>query len=265
VKRASAALLLVSLALDVRAGRHFDALVPGTGHVTEMGKYNEKIEFVLRRAYEGDVVARIQVIPSFSPEIAVGVRKNERGFSLFSAKAKQQIWVTEMVPMMESGQIRNLSEGNNDADIRRIRKEYPQGYRDIGVVYSEQKMTDADGQILTSALLESVLSARVPEEPNVGLDGVIFAISIRRPDGRMESANTWSPEKDSVPGQIVALVDRIAKASDSADKIPETIAYARRLLQRIRNLPNKAAEPTRTTVTPAADAAVAPARGRGSP
>lgn len=181
-----------------------DHLVPEESQFTGifLPQYYGKVLEVYSETNDENVIARTIVFPSFSPEYALAIKKEDDKYVVVHLQTKNQVW---------SGY--NETENGRDYNVNRCEK----------VINSDlAKRILAIWKIM-------LLNTKYNEDPISGLDGTTYHFSMRSHNryGWSFAGKAWSPEENSKVGLYVDISDRLISfckdESNSTSNINDTI------------------------------------------
>ncbi len=198
-------------------------LEPEPGVLAEYDSYDVKVRTLFTKAYERDVVFRMVCIPSFTPEWLVGIRETGETHSAFVLRPEKHIWKTELIPMYESGQIRELVENEKGEvesriatnTIVKLKREVPQDFRQIKVTEKSEAIDAETARLLANVWSKMLLSARHPEQSTLGCDGVTYHFSMSIPEHGIASGKVWTPSPETRTGMLSSLGELVAAYVDA--------------------------------------------------
>ncbi len=101
--------------------------------------YYHNVAYVLREAYNKNVVFRMVGLPSFRPEYAVGIKKLNNQFYAFRVSPTLQVWGYTASELEASGTIVIVPEEGGEKirqdEIDEKMKHYPKKIQDLKVEY----------------------------------------------------------------------------------------------------------------------------------
>jgi hypothetical protein len=169
--------------------------------------YETTVHQVLREAFETDVKFRVIILPSFRPEVAIGLRQGNDRFEIFSISPTRQIWTYQLIYMMKTGQVVTLGGdgATRQADeIKRMEAGLPPDPANLPLVrcaIGVDKKVAADITDVWKRMLEEV---RSDDDLSIGLDGETYHFSMTA-NGRALAGQAWSPYHKTRVGKLVTI------------------------------------------------------------
>lgn len=174
-----------------------DVLEPASPRaVTHFAGYEEVVQYAFRDAYRQDVRIRMIEIPSFVPELAIGVKEDNGKYSIFGIRPEISLWHV-------------VDEKGSTVD------KLPTTIREVqtAIDRNDIKFKRCDAAIDSNLALrliavwrEMLARARKPPRPELALDGTDFNFAMRSGD-RDIAAKTWSPDPSTPPGMLVRIAE----------------------------------------------------------
>lgn len=212
-------------------------------------EYHTMVVTALAKAYENtQVLARVVVLPPFSPEYAVGISKERGDYKIFRLSPEKHLWLYELLRLYESGSV-TVEENGKDATaehIRKLRAELPPSYRNVKLNECEIAIDTDLGERIRKLWKEVLFQTRYyddsPKDCPLNATCITFTTDATHYHFSMPfkmrdlSGETKSPDDASSPGKLVAISDLMAKACMSSDQslLPEIGRQVRLLSARIR-------------------------------
>lgn len=152
---------------------------------------------------------QLLVFPSFRPEWAVYIVKPEDSGAVVVFKGfKTSLW--NEVLRVTSDDARSTSysvdSAAEQAALAQIKTELDQATAPI---------TNRTVEMLHDVWWETLGRARYPVEERIGLDGTSYFADDWKDGQGSRSGRTWSPEPESLPGELVTLAERMAEYAHS--------------------------------------------------
>jgi len=211
--RALTGLLAAGVVLGAQPCGAADRLAPMANGVPG---YQPMVDSVLKEAFAPDVRLRAIVEPSFSPEYVVGVREREGGYWLFMVRPDSQVWRYMVARMAQGGQIQAYKpDGSPDTGYEaRVKAGLPERPEALKLERCEVRLKPALAAELVADWRAMLAKVRPGYRPDMGLDGETYLFSMEV-DDRTLAGGAWSPEPDSEPGRLVAVVEAMRDACRS--------------------------------------------------
>lgn len=189
--------------------------------VAVIGGYYGLLNDRFREMDAPDVRVRLLVVPSFSPEWAIGIRHADGAFRIVYLTPATQLWRFPATEMLERGTVEyigNLGEEElPDGEARRERTDDIVRDRRAALPATPQKVplfrceqpVGADLARRIEGLWRAMLrGVRPPENLLLGTDGVTYHFSMEADEGDL-SGEIWSPPEGSTTGLLVAVAERM--------------------------------------------------------
>ena len=112
-------------------------LEPEAGPLSGKDDYSVKLREVFAAAYEGNVVARAIITPSFQKEEVVGIRKNDKGYQAFSVTPSSPFWDTYSIWARETGidKVKDVDgkiiPPEKQDDLKKMKERSPSDFKNI--------------------------------------------------------------------------------------------------------------------------------------
>jgi hypothetical protein len=140
-----------------------------------------------------DQSPKVYVLPSNMREYVVGIDDEEGSCAIVFGRVEYTLWVYE--------------SRKENPELQRLTSEFPDDPLDVEVAVETQPAARHFCDRIREAWLAVLLETRYPEPDHVrlGLDGVSFHFSVWLRRMGMLNGKIWSPEEQTIPGQLVAL------------------------------------------------------------
>ena len=172
-----------------------------------LAPYYTMVVTALEGAFAPDVRARVIVMPSFTPEYAVGIKVNEDRYTIFHLGLDAQLWRYETLKSLEEVNPAFLgdsaAEDLNDT-IAELRSALPEDFRDVGIEACEIEIAPALGSTIMRIWNTMLLQTRYAETGNFGRDGTDYHFSMVG-GGQLLAGKVWEPPPDSKTGRLVSI------------------------------------------------------------
>lgn len=200
-----------------------DHLIPQRSYddVSVIGGYYGLLNDAFREMHAPDVRVRLLVVPSFSPEQAIGIRHVDGAFRILYLTPGTQLWGYPAAEMLEEGVVEVVStldeaeapdEGvrreRTEKAVRGLRSGMPATAREVPLLRCEQPVGAELARRIEVLWRKMLVDARPPEHVIGGKDGVTYRFSMAA-DGRDLSGEVWSPRGGSTTGLLVAVGERM--------------------------------------------------------
>ncbi len=173
-------------------------------------KYHDDVLTVLREAFANGVVARAIVFPSFEPEFAVVIRKEDDRYTILHLEPEKQIWSSWHERYDDIGRLAPSPE-TKDSNERDTPSE-------INVRRCEMPIPNDLGEALTDLWVTMLRQTRFPNRRGIGLDGVTFHFSAEDIDGRQWLAGKiWTPRGDTATAKFAEITLELKDSCLSSD------------------------------------------------
>ena len=149
---------------------------------------------------------RVYVLPSNMNEYVIGIDDEEEPCRVVFGRAEYTIWVYE--------------SRKQTPELYALTSDFPEDPRSVAVEVSSQPVPADQCERIRGAWTAVLLRTRYPDpdEARLGLDGVSFRFSVWQRGLGMLSGKTWSPERQTVPGKLVALSLAMRNYARSGDR-----------------------------------------------
>jgi len=179
-------------------------------HVTRMegepfAGYEANIRLVFGEVYRADVLASVIVKPSFSPEIAIGLRAKGNGYELFALTPKEMIWTYSTIASMERGSQHVMNDKGVDITAREIatlKATVPARPQDLPLQRCAIALQAEPARAILAVWGKMLGEVRADDQPGFGNDGTSYIFSVPGAE-----AEVWEPEKSSRVGLFVTLTE----------------------------------------------------------
>lgn len=174
-----------------------------------MPDYYGMVIDALSEAYDKDVIVRAMVLPSFSQEYALGVRKHSNEFRIFAVWPEKKLWGYKTLALMNAGAYNAVKDGKEVKDtegIRRLEKKYPANYKDVPLERCSEEITPEIANTIAAVWESMLLGTRYKKGGARGFDGTTYHFSMKV-DYEEIAGKVWSPKPDSKTGKLVTLTD----------------------------------------------------------
>jgi hypothetical protein len=171
--------------------------------------YYQTVISALEVTYKPDIKVKAIVLPSFRPEYAVGIKKNNGIYHVFHKQPSLSYWGYTSLELMKQENIKVIKDGKSQRDlkgIQRIESRYPKNFRDIKINTCERTLEETLAIKIIAAWEIMLLQTSYTLESTGGLDGTTYHFSNNRMAGQ-----TWSPSARTKPGKLVAITDSLIK------------------------------------------------------
>jgi len=178
-----------------------------------MPQYYGTVLEAYSETYDKEFVARAIVFPSFQPEYAVAIKKQNEEFKVVHLQTKKQFWARIMEGKVEE-----------EYEVDRCEKE-------IDKVLANKIISIWEKMLLGTKYRNYL------KEDNmlVGLDGTTYHFSMRLPHlpGRWMAGKTWSPQVESPTGLLVGISDGLVSYCSGENSSINDIEFKIEELQKI--------------------------------
>jgi tetratricopeptide (TPR) repeat protein len=181
-------------------------------------KYYSMVYTALKEAYKRDVRVRVLVLPSFSPEYAVGIRENSGTFTIFRLSPVKQLWRYKILEDLKAGRggkvVETYIEGDKkrrkvisaEERIAKIEAEYPKDFRDVEIKRCEVQINSDLAKSIIEIWEKMLLQTRYVKKNGLGLDGATYHFSMLSMSAmNVLAGKTWSPSAKSKTGKLVKI------------------------------------------------------------
>lgn len=194
-----------------------DSLLSG-GFSAMFPHYHLLILNVLRDAFDRDVELRAVVLPSFSPEYAVGLRtisapNDPSSYRVIYLRPEIQLWGYQSLAMMQSGDVKIISGGTQDSEIAKMKANLPKDPKDIKVAHCEKALDVPIAEAVKKAWMGVLYETRYDHRSWAGLDGVSYHFS-GWDSFQFLAGTVWTPPRDTKPGMLAGLADALVAYCD---------------------------------------------------
>jgi hypothetical protein len=182
-----------------------------------MHDYYEMVINYLSDVYAEDVVFRVIVFPSFYPEYAIAMRKNDDRYYVQLLSPEKQLWGYKTIEMMKNESVlKGDAFVRDDEGIKELESKYPQDYLDIPLKKCSAPLNHDLALQLTTIWETMLLHTRYQKKDMMGLDGVTYHYSMR--SGHKDFAGkVWSPDPETKTGKLVTITEALAKYCETPD------------------------------------------------
>jgi hypothetical protein len=193
-------------------------------------EYEQMVLHALREADEREVLVRAFVFPSFRPEYAIGIRKNEESHTIFKVSPKVQLWGYESLEMMKNEQVTVLEDGSfvRDVDgIKALEEAYPENYLDVPLVRCDAEVESDLANDIVALWEQMLFETRYEKSNSLGMDGTTYHFSMQVGFQTL-AGKTWSPNNETRAGKLVALTHAMsAYCEESSERNFQTLEYSK--------------------------------------
>jgi len=201
-------------------------------------EYHLMLAGLLAAGNSDDLTLLAVALPSFEPEYLVGLRSRVSTYEnrdvharVFFVRPAHPLWDYERLLMRNE----SLWSSRNDAEINEMKSRLP-------VPWHERQIDAAVSEHLAKAWIGVIAQTRLPRHGwGMVLGGTRYRFSANtvRPSGlsrKFISGTTHSPPSNSIPGQLVELVDSMVRYCDGTADAGELERRARELIKRQNRL-----------------------------
>ncbi len=193
-------------------------LIPKTT-VGGLDKYDIALYNVFAWGYKDNVQLRMLMIPSFSKELMVGLRKSSDKYQLFSLVPDSSIWYSawKNVPCSEPHRTVTIDRETGKRTCQVLDFTASPSER---VEISTIQIDSAKAELLIDLWQEMIINSRFSKKTTITVDGVKYYFSTNFRARGILGAYTESPSNLSKPGKLVDISKYIhfAATSDSVKK-----------------------------------------------
>jgi hypothetical protein len=193
------------------------SLPPGA---TLLAPYHEMIITVLAGAFEQDVKARVVVMPSYTPEYALGIKEAGGTYKIFDLASESQLWSYENLRMLHELADDNFlpSESGHIAEaIAEYETILPDDFHDVKTDYCEIEIPQSLGQDILSVWEKLLLETRYGDQAPLGPDGIDYHFSMRA-GGMLMGGKVWEPDPNSKTGAMVSMTETMKNLCQTGDR-----------------------------------------------
>jgi hypothetical protein len=229
--------LLTSLARSSAAQDH---LLPNVNAFAEPDGYLLKMRHIFAQAFDGGVILRALVLPSFENEYVVGLQDIRGGVEAFVLEPSFNIWHTQLVEDFED-EIKELTRAGEaippetTAQLKKLKGETPADYRTIKATRHACALPREVSEEIRGVWKKMLLDVRHPKEPRDGLDGITYHFSAFFVGWGELSGEAWSPDAESKTGRLVSLAEALgdyARGKVDLNMLTKTLEQAKRAINR---------------------------------
>ena len=232
-----ALIVLLATAASVTAQDHLE---PGEAFAN-LGKYPEYVRRVLAGGYSKDVVLRVLLLPSFSPEEVAGIRKRNQEYDAFCITPRTAVWDTYTIKEKESGEIRVFDVNGKrvtpqkNKDLLDLKKRAPSDYQHIKIQRWSTPIPASVAERVIRLWRQMLLDARPGADERVGVDGETYEFAMPLNGRSVLTAEVWSPEKGTRTEALVMVAHALSQFARGSMDTQELIKRLKSLESRIRS------------------------------
>jgi hypothetical protein len=240
-------LAILALLVTAEVALAQEHLEPGQAF-ENLGKYPEFVRSVLADAYAKDVVLRVLLLPSFSPEEAAGIRKRNQEYDAFCIMPRTAVWNTYSIKQIESGEMRTFDvDGKKvppekNEELRDLKKRAPSDYRQIKTQRWVRPISVSLVERIIRLWQQMLLDARSGDDKRVGVDGETYEFAMPLSGRGVLTAEVWSPQEGSRTDALVRVANALSEYAKGGVDTQELSKRLRSVESRI--WPNQAIQPT---------------------
>lgn len=200
--------------------------MPEPGILASYDEYDVMVRQVFADAYNGDVVLRVVIEPSFVPEEVVGIRKTEKGFEAFAMTPSSMIWKTELVRITTFDKAGKKQPPEKDDSFQEFKRQTPSDIPKITAHIDSAALPALLAQRIARVWKSMLLDARHPKNPHPGLDGASYHFSMWVQNHGDISGEIWSPDERTKTSALVNLataLSQYAKGRIDAQELPKAL------------------------------------------
>ena len=238
---------MLALLVTAEVAAAQECLEPGQAF-ENLGKYPEYVRRVLADAYGKDVVLRVLMLPSFSPEEVVGIRRRNQEYEVFCIAPRTAVWNTYSIKQIESGEMRTFDVNGKEVppekneELQNLKKNAPSDYRQIKTQRWSRPIPNSLVERIIRLWQQMLLDARSGEDKRMGVDGETYEFAMPLKDHRVLTAEVWSPEEGSRTGALVKVANAL---SEYAKSVLDTQEFNKTLRSAVSRVwPNQVMQPT---------------------
>lgn len=189
VKTIVVTIMISGITTNVSAQDH---LIPDIPYIIGVNDYSIKLKDIFKKGFTENVLLRVLVLPSFSPEYMVGIRKTDISYEVFLIETCYIIWGYK-----EHNEL-NICKDFSNGDASNIRK-------------SRKEITKQLSLRLVDVWKESLLNVKHMKKPPLILDGTHFHLSMFLQQYGNISGMLVSPDKNSKMKILSELIMTLVK------------------------------------------------------
>lgn len=200
--------------------------------------------------YGNDIEARAMVFPAFSNEYLIAIRATRDDWGTITGY--HVVYLMPEIPLHAYESLRGAEGGlagmdpNNPQDAQAYKKQtayiaelkasLPSDPKDIPVTRCERPLENRVAETVVKAWQDVLLETHYDPKGSTGLDGVTYDFHAR---GQYQSLAgwAWSPDEDSKPGMLVALVQYLRDYCEGKAAVAELQQRANVLAKRLERKP----------------------------
>jgi hypothetical protein len=205
---------LSTLLAVTSSGLAQDHLIPDASAFVDPDEYELKLRHVFGQAFDGGVILRALILPSFKLEYAVGIKVVGDRAEVFVIEPSSIIWDTKLIRMIEIGEIKQFGrdgkimplEQNETLNV--LKKRTPADYRSIKVTRKAKSLPKELGDEIRDLWEKMLMDIRRSTEGV--LDVVTYHFSAFFEGHGEISGHVSSPAVESKTGRLVTLAETLA-------------------------------------------------------
>ena len=202
---------------SVNADEH---LIPEESEFTHLDRYDfdpyyANVKSAFKNAYDRNIFARLIVIPSFTPEYALAVAKEDETYKIIHFSPSHHIWAIE-----------SMRSYRNDETIDELASSFPESVEDVTVETCELNIPTKLGENLYKLWGEMLYRTRYIDQRPIdsgedstmtfGLDGTTYHFAFEHQQ-QVLNGKIWSPDEESPTGQFVEITNLMKRACLNSD------------------------------------------------
>ena len=212
--------------------------------------YYANVLSVLDDAFAPGIFARAIIFPSFQNEYAIAVAMDESSYRIIHLETDKKLWLFESLESLKAGEVRIYGDKTGSklaAEIEELEDYLPDSPNDVSVDRCERPIPEVLGEKLYVLWGEMLFRTRYPDRRpvsperdgifNAGLDGTTYHFSFEYHYERL-AGKVWSPDKDSITGQMVAITN-LLRAACRAGKNEKILAETEQRIDELAELLSK--------------------------
>lgn len=210
--------ILMFLSSNLWAGDHLEpeeSIYSGDFFLKD---YESQLLTYFGEFYQNGVMLRLISIPSFSPEYALAIIKENNRYYVLHQKPERQLWSYQMELPFKLNQLDELNaKGVVTVDeyenkLKEIAQSYPENPMEMPRVSCRKEINEKLTLDVHELWMKMLLQTKYSPEPSSGVDGQTYHFSAPMHGMVLNYAGkVWSPEPNTKTGLLVDISDLLVE------------------------------------------------------